>query len=88
MQTYHSIKETEMLEIFSFNLRHLRKSPTHKLSQKVLARILHVPLCSYTSYEHGKRLPPVYVVYRIACYYDYTMEELLTQKIYKKKGQI
>ena len=88
MQTYHSIKETEMLEIFSLNLKYLRKSSTHRLSQKVLTRILQLPLYSYMKYEQGKSLPPVYVVYRIACYYDYTMEELLTQKIYEKKGRI
>lgn len=85
---FYPIKETEMLEIFSFNLRHLRNSPTYKLSQKVFARMLHLPLRSYIRYEHGEKLPPVYIAYRIAHYYDYTMEELLTKKLYEKKGNI
>lgn len=42
-----------MLDIFSANIHYLRKLPRWNLSQKTLARILHIPTKSYRKYELG-----------------------------------
>lgn len=76
------VTEEEMCEIFSSNLRYLRKSRRWRLSQKTLARILHIPRKSIIHYESGRTLPPTYITYRMAAYFGYSMEELLTEKIY------
>ena len=52
------------------------------LSQKTLAKILHVPRKAIMNYESGKVLPPTYVTYRMALYFCCTMEELLTEKVF------
>ena len=77
--------ETEIQDIFSSNLRFLRKASAPGLSQNALARILQVPRGSYLNYESGKSLPPVYVVYCMAAYFGYTMEELLTTNLKKER---
>ncbi len=40
---------------------------------------------SYRKYELGGGFPPVFVVYHLAVYFGYTMEELLTEKIILKR---
>ena len=81
---YNNLKFTEedMLDIFSANIHYLRKLPRWNLSQKTLARILHIPTKSYRKYELGRGFPPVFVVYHLAVYFGYTMEELLTEKLF------
>ena len=44
--------------------------------------ILHIPTKSYRKYELGRGFPPVFVVYHLAVYFGYTMEELLTEKLF------
>lgn len=78
----NQITEDEMRQIFSANLSYLRKSKRWRLSQKTLAKILRVPRKAVINYESGKVLPPTYITYRIALYFCYTMEELLTEKIF------
>lgn len=81
---YNNLKITEedMLDIFSANIHYLRKLPRWNLSQKTLARILHIPTKSYRKYELGGGFLPVFVVYHLAVYFGYTMEELLTEKLF------
>ncbi|EOS38424.1 hypothetical protein C808_02625 [Lachnospiraceae bacterium M18-1] len=76
------MKEEEMREIFSANLAYLRKSDRWRLSQKTLAKILHVPRKAIVNYESGKVLPPTYITYRMAVYFCCTMEDLLTEKLF------
>ena len=55
---YNNLKITEedMLDIFSANIHYLRKLPRWNLSQKTLARILHIPTKSYRKYELGRKI--------------------------------
>lgn len=78
----HDLTEEEMRQIFSANLFYLRKSRGWNLSQKTLAKILHVPRKAVMNYESGKILPPTYITYRMALYFCCTMEELLTERIF------
>ena len=78
----HDLTEEEMRQIFSANLSYLRKSRGWHLSQKTLAKILHVPRKAVMNYESGRILPPTYITYRMALYFCCTMEELLTERIF------
>ena len=78
----YQITEEEMRKVFAANLSYLRKSKQWRLSQKTLAKILHVPRKAIMNYESGKVLPPTYVTYRMALYFCCTMEELLTEKVF------
>ena len=77
----YQITEEEMRKVFAANLSYLRKSKRWRLSQKTLAKILHVPRKAIMNYESGKVLPPTYITYRMA-YFCCTMEELLTEKVF------
>lgn len=76
------VTEDAMRGIFASNLCYLRKSRRWQLSQKTLARILHIPRKSIINYESGRSLPPTYITYRMAAYFGCTMEELLTEKLF------
>ena len=78
----HQITEEEMRGVLAANLSYLRKSKRWRLSQKTLAKILHVPRKAIMNYESGKVLPPTYVTYRMALYFCCKMEELLTEKVF------
>ncbi len=80
-----SLTEEQMCQILASNLRYLRKSRSHLLSQEALARILQLPRKTILNYESGSAFLSAYVVYRIAAYFGYTMEELLTQKLYEER---
>ena len=57
----YQITEEEMRKVFAANLSYLRKSKRWRLSQKTLAKILHVPRKAIMNYESGKVLPPTYI---------------------------
>ena len=78
----YQITEEEMRKVFAANLSYLRKSKRWRLSQKTLAKILHVPRKAIMNYESGKVLPAAYITYRLALYFCCTMEELLTEKVF------
>ena len=78
----YQITEEEMRKVFAANLSYLRKSKRWRLSQKTLAKILHVPRKAIMNYESGKVLPTTYITYRMALYFCCTMEELLTEKVF------
>ena len=78
----YQITEEEMRGVLAANLSYLRKSKRWRLSQKTLAKILHVPRKAIMNYESGKVLPPTYITYRMALYFCSTMEELLTEKVF------
>ena len=78
----YQITEEEMRGVLAANLSYLRKSKRWRLSQKTLAKILHVPRKAIMNYESGKVLPPTYITYRMALYFCFTLEELLTEKVF------
>jgi len=78
--------EAELRKTLAENLVYLRKSKQTKLSQKAVARLLHLPEKTIMNYENGHTLPSAYAVFRLAQYYGCTMEDLLTQNM-KKKGE-
>ena len=59
----YQITEEEMRGVLAANLSYLRKSKRWRLSQKTLAKILHVPRKAIMNYESGKVLPPTYITY-------------------------
>ena len=77
--------EAELRKTLAENLVYLRKSKQTKLSQKAVARLLHLPEKTIMNYENGHTLPSAYAVFRLAQYYGCTMEDLLTQNMKKKE---
>lgn len=77
-----TLTELEMNEIFAKNLRYLRISRSMPLSQETLGRILKISRKTITRYEAGKGILSSHTVYLIANYFNYSMEELLTKKLY------
>lgn len=75
--------EYEMRQNFSENLACLRKADRHRLSQKGLARLLHLSEYSISMYEANRAAPSAYAVYQTASYFGISMERLLTTKIQK-----
>lgn len=76
------ITELEMNEIFAQNLHFLRKSGVNPLSQKALARILKLSHKTISRYEAGRGMLSAHAVYLIASYFDYSVEEILTKKLF------
>lgn len=79
------ISEPEARRILAQNLRFLRRCSKQRISQKAFARILRFPLKTIRNYESGRTSPLAYDVYRLSVYYGYTMEELLTEKLYEER---
>lgn len=82
------LTEEQVCRIFAANLRYLRKSRDWPLSQKTLARILHIPRKTIMNYESGSASLSAYVIYSIAAYFNCTMEELLTKKLYEERSTL
>lgn len=82
---HHFITDEEMRSIFAANLRFLRKSKDWPISQKTLARLIHVPRKTIINYESGSASLSACVIYRIAVYFHIPMEELLTKKLYEER---
>lgn len=79
------LTEEQMSGIFAANLRYLRKCRDWPLSQTALAKILHVSRKTIINYESGSASLSAYVVYDIAAYFNCTMEELLTKRLYEER---
>lgn len=77
--------EDRMRVMLADNLRYLRKSRKHKLTQKALGQVLHLPRKTIMHYEAGKISPTAYHVWLLANFYGCTMEELLTKQFEKEK---
>jgi len=77
--------EAELRKTLAENLVYLRKSKQTKLSQKAVARLLHLPEKTIMNYENGYTVPPAYAVFRLAQYYGCTVEDLLTKNMKKKE---
>lgn len=77
--------EPELRKTLAENLVYLRKSKQTKLSQKAVARILHLPEKTIMNYENGYTVPTAYAVFQLAQYYGCTVEDLLTQNMQKKE---
>ncbi len=73
---------------FAQNLQYLRKSKKHYISQDSFARLMNLPLKTIRNYEAGRSSPMAYDVYRLCNYYGYTMEELLTKKLYSSEHPV
>lgn len=76
------LTELQMNELFAHNLRFLRLSQEHPISQKALSRILKVSRKTIVRYESGNGLLSAHTIYLIANYFNYSIEELLTKKLY------
>ncbi len=78
------LTELQMNELFAQNLRFLRLSQEPPLAQKTLGRILKISQKTIARHEAGKGLLSAHTVYLIANYFNYSIDELLTKKIYQK----
>ena len=63
-------------------IRDLRED--NDLSQKELAKHLHVSQRSYSHYENGDRAMPIDVLERLAAYYNTSMDYLVERTDVKK----
>lgn len=79
------IMESRMRMVFSENLCYLRKTRKQKISQKALARYLSLPSKTIMNYESGNASLSAYAVYRLADYYGYSMEEILTKNLSEER---
>lgn len=80
--------EESVCATLSQNLVYLRKSRKPGVSQKTVARLLHLPEKTVMNYENGYTVPTAYAVLCLADYYGCTVEELMTQNMQKKEGKI
>lgn len=65
----------EEREILSRNIRLLRESSN--LSQDQLANLLWIDRTSLSGYEHGKRVPDIFMLCRIADVFEVSLDDLL-----------
>lgn len=77
-------KEEKLKTNLATNLQYLRTR--HKLSQNSLAKHLGISPRSISYYESGSFLPPTYVLYTMAAYFGYTVDELLSERLPANKG--
>ena len=82
---YLIYREESMRTTLAENLSYLRYTLRPKLSQKAVARILNLPVKTIKNYENAKSSPAAYAVLRLAVYYGYTMEDLLTKNLSKER---
>ena len=78
------LTESEMYALLAKNLSYLRKSKGG-LSQKTVARILHLPPKTIMNYENCRTTPLAYAVLKLAHYYGCTVEDLLTKNLTERK---
>ena len=78
------LTEPEMYALLAKNLSYLRKSQGG-LSQKTVARILHLPPKTIMKYENCSAAPLAYAVLKLADYYGCSMEDLLTKNLTERK---
>ena len=78
------LTEPEMYALLAINLSYLRKSQGG-LSQKAVARFLHLPPKTIMNYENCKSTPLAYAVLRLAEYYGCSVEDLLTKNLTERK---
>ena len=64
--------------IIGENIRNLRIQK--EMKQTVLALELHIGRQSVSAYERGVTLPDIYLLIRIADYFDVTLDELTGRK--------
>ena len=78
------LTEPEMYALIAKNLSYLRKSQG-RLSQKAVARILHLPPKTIMNYENCSAIPLAYAVLKLADYYGCSVEDLLTKNLTESK---
>ena len=78
------LTEPEMYALLAKNLSYLRKSQGG-LSQKTVARILHLPPKTFMNYENCRATPRDYAVLKLADYYGCSVEDLLTKNLKERK---
>lgn len=78
------LTEPEMYALLAKNLSYLRKSQGG-LSQKTVARILHLPPKTIMNYENCRSTPFAYAVLKLAAYYGCSVEDLLTKDLTERK---
>lgn len=78
------LTEPEMYVLLAKNLSYLRKSQGG-LSQKTVARILHLPTKTIMNYENCRATPLAYAVLKLADYYGCSVEDLLTKNLTERK---
>ena len=78
------LTEPEMYALLAKNLSYLRKSQGG-LSQKTVARILHLPPQTIMNYENCRATPLAYAVLKLADSYGCSVEDLLTKNLTERK---
>lgn len=78
------LTEPEMYALLAKNLSYLRKSQGG-LSQKTVARILHLTPKTIMNYENCRATPLAYAVLKLADYYGCSVEDLLTKNLTERK---
>lgn len=81
------ITETEMIQLFSRNLKLLRNGRTPPVSQQQLANRLHVDRGLIAKYESGLLLPSACLAFNMAHYFNIPMESLLAENIRKSREE-
>lgn len=82
-----TLSEVEMYTLLAKNLSYLRKH-RGRLSQKALARILHLPPKTIMNYENCRTTPLAYAVLILADYYGCSVEDLLTRNLTERNQNI
>ena len=57
-----------------YHLRELREK--RRLSQRALAKLLHISTSAYSRYERGQRCPTIEIVYSLAQLYHVSVDYL------------
>ena len=78
------LTEPEMYALLAKNLSYLRKSQGG-LSQKTVARILHLPPKTIMNNENCRATPLAYAFLKLADYYGCSVEDLLTKNLTERK---
>lgn len=64
---------------FGRNLRRLRKA--QRITQQALAEALGLKRSNISAYEDERARPSLGNAYKLACYFGYTMEEMLWKEV-------
>lgn len=75
--------ESELCQTFANNLAYLRRAKGRNLSQKSLARLLHLSEYAINTYELNRAAPSANAVYQVSVYFGIPMEKLLTKDLTK-----
>lgn len=71
------------MQKIGLRLQRIRKQ--NGVSQKELAKELHVQRQTISSYERGVSTPDIYILIAMADYFEITVDELVGRKRKKKK---